>query len=87
MFATVALKTIDDFYVVRKVSEGVRGLNRAEGAKIIVIYIDFMDNRAEGAKIFGVQIRGQGGREGGAHLMGPDFGRKKSSIQLVQSFY
>ena len=53
--------TIDDFYVVRKVSEGQggegggdEGMNRAEGAKICIICIGFMVNRAEGAKFFGI---------------------------------
>ena len=52
------------------------GVNRAEGAKIWVIYVDFMDNRAEGAKFFGIQVGGRGGREGLIYLMGQDLAEK-----------
>ena len=49
---------------------------RGEGGENCIICVDFMVIRAEGAKIFGIQGRGR------AHLIGPDFGRKKSSINL-----
>ena len=66
---------IDDFYVVRKVSEGQRGEQGSRGGgewparwevgKVGNYKRSVKCQRAAGAKIFGVQIRRQGGEAAG----------------------